>query len=56
MLAAAVGEEEGWAGAGGGVGDEIEELGFGGEDVVRAGCVAGGPAEVELEELSNGPR
>jgi len=52
LLAAAVGEEEDRAGAGGGVGDEIEEFGFSGEDVLRAGCVAGGAAEVAGQQLA----
>jgi len=52
LLAAAVGEKEGGAGAGGGVGDEVEQPGLAGEDALGAGGIACGALEIELEEFS----
>jgi hypothetical protein len=55
LLASAVGEEEGGTGAGGGVVEEVEEPGFGGEDALGAGCKALATLQIEVKERGGGP-
>ncbi len=56
LLAAAVAEPDGGAGAGGGIGDELEQFCLGGKDLERGGRIRRGALQVEPEQLGGGAR